>query len=214
MSAIRFLATVVAFAAVTALCLPAKALSKEAANVADTEGNQLCQRVHQFSTAWTHADFRTMDRLLAPGYVHTDDRGAYQPRSTWLKVMHERSANLKALKISMHDIRIRMLGRTAIVTGEDVIDSTHHTGAPPEHLRFTQVWVDNPSGWQRLAFQATPVLNNIKFSHMECAKSNPRICTGRVKVTLPAGKAAVNSSDHGECTFLPASSPGTGKKSD
>lgn len=199
---------IICIATAAVLFLPASAFSRQSKSVTSNAGQTLCKRVQLFSAAWTHADFKTMDRLLAPSYVHTDDTGAYQPRSTWLKAMHKRSANLKTLNITMHDIRIRMLGHTAVVTGEDIIGSTRHTNKPPEHLRFTQVWVNNSTGWQRLAFQATPVLKNIKFSHMKCTKSKPAVCTGRVKITLPEKPTASSAitdaeeSSASDCTFI------------
>lgn len=185
---------ILAVLAATAL-LPACAVAKRPIRHGSAAGQRLCRRLNDFNEAWLHADFKDLERFLAPDYVHTDDHGTYQPRATWLKVMHTRTPNLKTLTIDMHDVRIRMLGHTAVVTGEDVIGSTVHKSEPPEYLRFTQVWVDHTDGWQRLAFQATPVIDNMKFSHMKCTKSDPSVCTGHVKVTLPGTAAKTHGDD-------------------
>jgi ketosteroid isomerase-like protein len=154
----------------------------------DAGRQQLCRRVQEFGKAWARADFVTMDRLLAPGYIHTDDRGQVQNRSAWLKLMHRRAPQLRTLKISFSDIQIRLMGKLALVTGGNLIRSTVKMPMPAEHLRFTQLWVRNPSGWQRLAFQATPVFADLKFSDVQCGRKGPGQCSGRVKFRMPGGK--------------------------
>lgn len=170
---------------------------------------QLCQRVNEFNTAWTHADFGTLNLLLAPGYVHIDDHGLYQPRSQWLKVMHRRAGELKTLRITMKEVRIRMLGGAAVVTGEDIIQPVKANGRSGEHLRFTQVWTRGASGWQRLRFQATPVIGDMKLSDVKCEKGASARCTGKVTFTMPARSGTQHTSSSASkgatCTFVQGS---------
>ena len=123
------------------------------AQAAANDEQEIRSLVTQFGTAWAHSDTAVLDKLLAPDYIHTDIYGAVQHRTEWLKY----AGQPRALEIEFEDVDVRVFGDVAIVTGGNTIWNPKDGKEKANRIRFTQVWQRNKGGWQRLAFQATPI---------------------------------------------------------
>ena len=80
--------------------------------------------VAQFAEAFAKADTAVLSRLLADDYVHTNANGGVLDKARWLAFAKTRHDDLKAGKVRIDtyrndDIRIRVYGNTAVVTGQN-----------------------------------------------------------------------------------------------
>ena len=105
------------------------------------------------------SDVSTLERLLAPEYIHTDVNGDVFTRARWLEYIKQKKNAQAVNDITFHDVHIQVAGSVAWVTGENVFSGPAYAtekGAPgTRKLRFTQIWVKRDGTWQRAAFQAT-----------------------------------------------------------
>lgn len=126
----------------------------------DDDGRRraLDEAVRRCGEAWAAGDGAALAALLSPSYTHTDVFGAFHERAAWLDYARGRAG--RATRIDFREVRTRIVGNAAVVTGLNEVsgpggrsadDRTTHT------LRFTQVWVWRDGRWLREAFQATPV---------------------------------------------------------
>ena len=98
--------------------------------------------------------------MLSPSYTHTDVRGRFQDRDTWLEYARGRSG--ATTQIAFADVTTRLMGDVAIITGRnEMVGGNIVSGDARSNLslRFTQVWVRRDGRWLREAFQATLVGN-------------------------------------------------------
>ena len=128
------------------------------AQEADPRLGLLDQAVRAFGVAWAGGDVGRLQDLLSPTYTHQDVYGRLQDYAAWLDYAKTRSG--MATAISFHNIRRRIVGDVAIITGMNVIADAEGERIEIDRyvgpLRFTQVWVWRQDRWLREAFQATP----------------------------------------------------------
>ena len=126
--------------------------------IGDDERRQALEAaIRRFGEAWTGGDTATLEAMLSPSYTHTDFLGGFQDRAAWLDYARGRSG--RATRIGFREVRTRITGDVAIVTGiNDLTGPGVRTADDRETLtiRFTQVWVWREGRWLREAFQATP----------------------------------------------------------
>ena len=129
----------------------------------DSRIQALDKAVRAFGEAWAMGDVATLKEMLSPTYTHQDVWGRYQDCETWLAYAGTRRGTTTG--VSFHDIRRRIVGDVAIITGMNVIAGE----APPNpddlearvdksvhRIRFTQIWTWRNGRWLREAFHATP----------------------------------------------------------
>jgi ketosteroid isomerase-like protein len=104
--------------------------------------------------AWAAHDMGTLERLIDDPYFHTDTFGRTWNRAEWL-------VNVPNFKppatITFDDVKVRVFGDTAVVTGRNVVKYLHEGKVVELALRFTQVWRRYGDTWRRAVFQATEV---------------------------------------------------------
>lgn len=118
----------------------------------------LDEAIRRFGVAWAAGDVTTLDALLSPTYTHSDVFGRFQDRAAWLAYSSGRAG--RATRIAFRDVRQRIIGDVAIITGINEVEGPGARDAAdtsPLTLRFTQVWVKHDGRWVREAFQATPM---------------------------------------------------------
>ena len=124
----------------------------------DARRRALDEAVRRFGEAWAAGDGAALEALLSPSYTHTDVFGAFQERAAWLAYARGRAG--RTTRIDFRDVRTRIVGDAAIVTGLNEVSGPGGRSADDRAthtLRFTQVWVWTEGRWLREAFQATPV---------------------------------------------------------
>jgi ketosteroid isomerase-like protein len=119
------------------------------------------QQVEKLEEAWRTAqlndDVAAMDKLLSEDYVGITMAGQVVTKMQQLDRMRNRQTVLT--KIVLDDVKVKLIGTTAIVTSLADIDGTAD-GTPITHgtYRYTRVYSRSPSGvWKITNFEATRV---------------------------------------------------------
>ena len=123
-----------------------------------TEAEELDAAMRAFGEAWARGDTATLASLLSPSYTHNDATGAHLPHDDWLAYAAKRTG--RGTQISFRDVKVRMFGDLAVVTGFNDISGGGILDAEDSRdlsIAFTQVWRREDGRWLREAFQATPV---------------------------------------------------------
>jgi ketosteroid isomerase-like protein len=107
-------------------------------------------------TAQLNADVDAMDKLLSDDYIGITMSGQVVTKMQQLDRLRNRSLVLS--KIALDDVKVKMIGTTAIVTSRAEVDGTED-GAPMHgNFRYTRVYSRLPSGsWKITNFEATRV---------------------------------------------------------
>jgi ketosteroid isomerase-like protein len=133
----------------------ASAFAQTAAKSAPADdGEQAVLRVTQ---DWLDADERhdraALDKIIASDFVGTAPRG----RTVYKRDIIPEAGTTEghALNITTQDVKVRVYGETAIVSGRG-IGKTPERAAQGE-LRFTVVFVKRDSQWQLVAAHLSPV---------------------------------------------------------
>jgi ketosteroid isomerase-like protein len=122
--------------------------------------DQYKHQVEKLEEAWRTAelngDVDAMDKLLSDDYVGITMTGQVVTKMQQLERMRNRSLVLD--KIDLDDVKVKLIGSTAIVTSLADVDGT--TEGQPMHGRFrsTRVYSRLPNGmWKITNFEATRV---------------------------------------------------------
>jgi ketosteroid isomerase-like protein len=107
-------------------------------------------------TAQLNGDADAMDKLLSDDYVGITMTGQVVTKTQQLERM--RSRNTVLTKISLSDVKVKMIGTTAIVTSQADVDGTNDGQPMHGTYRYTRVYSRLPSGtWKITNFEATRV---------------------------------------------------------
>jgi len=140
--------------------LPVAAGSHSGAAPANAKQQRLVERITQFSQAFAESDVATLDSLLAPNYLHTNDKAAPLDRAAWLASMERRRADLESgalvvTEFTTSDTRLEVDGNSAVATGLSVMRGKRGDFEFGLRIRFTNVWAHNGEDWYRVAFHDT-----------------------------------------------------------
>jgi ketosteroid isomerase-like protein len=140
---IRISLLVVASLAVWALDLAA------AQNKATTASSNILGLENKWNAAYQRGDITAMDSLLADDFIITVEDGTTFSKAGY--IAHNGDSTVHVEKSEMSDLRVRMHGNTAVVTGAYHEKGTSK-GKPYEYRdRFTDVWMNMNSRWQVIA---------------------------------------------------------------
>ena len=107
-------------------------------------------------TAQLSADVDAMDKLLSDDYVGITMAGQIVTKVQQLDRMRNR--NLVLSKIELDDVKVKLIGSTAIVTSLAEVDGTNDGTPMHGTYRYTRVYSRLPSGnWKITNFEATRV---------------------------------------------------------
>jgi len=130
-------------------------------SMSDSDFGAAMAKRHQ---AMIDGDEAVVDRMTAKEYAQTDIFGHVQDKSAWMsEYFRPLAALIKVGKFRWEryderDVRVAMLGDTAVVTGELIMKGTgaKFTQGKPEEaagtsvegtLRFTRVWIKRYGTW-------------------------------------------------------------------
>jgi ketosteroid isomerase-like protein len=103
--------------------------------------------------AQTTNDFKALDTLLGDDLVYTHSSAAVDDKASFMESM--RSGTVKYESIEPRDLKIRVYGTTAVVTGAGRFRVNARGQALDNQLRFTDVWVLRDGRWQMVSWQST-----------------------------------------------------------
>jgi ketosteroid isomerase-like protein len=121
---------------------------------------QYKRQVEKLEEVWRlaqlNADADAMDKLLSDDYVGITMTGQVVTKMQQLERMRNRSMVLT--KIVLEDVKVKLIGTTAVVTSLADVDGTND-GEPMHGMyRYTRVYSRLPSGtWKITNFEATHV---------------------------------------------------------
>lgn len=134
----------------------ATAFSQTTIKTADAKDNSE-QAVLQAIQTWLDADERQdramLDRIIADDFVGTAPRGRIVTKRDIMP--EEGTTGGHGLLISAQDIKVRILGETAIAVGRG-LPKTQERQPRPE-LRFTVVFAKRADRWQMVAAHLSPI---------------------------------------------------------
>jgi ketosteroid isomerase-like protein len=143
------------------LCLCSFGQDSAAIAVKDSR-QQIQDAVRRFSKAFVEADVAILDMLLSEDYIHTNSTGSVLNKQQWLEYIKNRRAELEAGRLEIEsyentDLRIRVHGESAIVTGNNVAKGKIEGKSFVTQLRFTHLWIRQSGQWKRVAFHDSSI---------------------------------------------------------
>lgn len=140
---------------VTLCCFPFVVQSLFAQEEAKAPEDEL-KRIQQIlAQAWVSKDRSTIEKLLAPEWSVTDASGNVLSRDTVLKELDTGNRVIESFKID--DVRVRVYGATAVVTGRTTASGRYQDREASIQLRFTDVFVYASGGWKAVASHSTEI---------------------------------------------------------
>ena len=101
-------------------------------------------------------DLEANDRLLADDWMNTNPNGTVTTKPQLMALI--KSGSFKILSIETEDVKVRVYGDCAVVTGLSTTKREGRDGQPVlRQVRFTRVYARTESRWQVVAAQSTPV---------------------------------------------------------
>ncbi len=100
-------------------------------------------------------DIPTLARYLGDDLIYTHSSALVDSKSTYIDSL--RSGKVVYKQTRRSDLRVSPYGCTAVVTGRGDFGVSIEGKDVDVQLRFTNVWVKNPEGWQMVAWEATRI---------------------------------------------------------
>jgi ketosteroid isomerase-like protein len=138
--------------AIVALVLTAGVL---AARPPEDVAQALMKLENDWAKAALAADSASLEKLLAPDYVYTDQDA--QMATTAQMVAGMKSGATKYATFTVGDMKVHVYGDAAVVTGKGHIKGTENGKPVDEEIRFTDTWVKRNGQWICAATQVTRI---------------------------------------------------------
>jgi ketosteroid isomerase-like protein len=103
--------------------------------------------------AVVHGDVAALDRLTSDDYTFITLRGELRTKSEILQGFRSGSFHYESRQIS--DLKVRVYGNTAVVTGRSIQKGTENGKDYSGDYRFTRVYVKQNGRWLSVALQTT-----------------------------------------------------------
>jgi len=101
------------------------------------------------------ADVAALDRLLAPDLTYTHSSAKVETKQEYIEAIKTGASKYKV--IEPEDIRVRVYGSTAVLTGYCQFEVTSGGQELKLRVRFTDVYVKNDGAWRMVAWQSTRI---------------------------------------------------------
>jgi ketosteroid isomerase-like protein len=141
-------AIAVAFAVVAVTAASARG---QAGGVED----QLKKMEQDRAVAVVKGDVKTLEGLTADDYVLINANGQVSDKATTMNDI--KTGNIKLSSNDVSDLKVRVYGDTAVVTGKSNAKGTIRGRELKGPVMFTRVYVKKNGKWQSVAFQQTPI---------------------------------------------------------
>jgi ketosteroid isomerase-like protein len=119
--------------------------------------NSAEQTLIQLENDWSQADLKrdaaALDRILAEDWIGIDFEGAVLSKAQALKGIDSGSGSLQSTVL--RDMKVRVYGDTAIITGSDTEKGEYHGKDSSGKYLWTDVFVRRHGRWQAVSSQST-----------------------------------------------------------
>jgi ketosteroid isomerase-like protein len=103
--------------------------------------------------AMTKNDLDTLGTLLADDLTYHHSSGAADSKAAYIETL--RTGKTRYHTIEPSEVKVRVYGTTAIVTGLAKLSFTSNGQVTNTQLRYTDVWVRKGNAWQMVSWQST-----------------------------------------------------------
>src|SRR5256712_10299609 len=124
------------------------AVSSQSPTTQDAEARALLQLEDDWALALIRRDAAVFRRLLADGFIYTEDDRAVSRDDVLIDVVDGLDTVTTAHNEAM---RVHRFGATAVVTGWLVVGGHGPNGSFDRRYRFTDTWVSRDARWQIVA---------------------------------------------------------------
>lgn len=105
--------------------------------------------------AMENRDLATLSRYLGDDLIYTHSSAVVDSKASYVESL--RSGKVVYKQTRRSDLRVSPYGCTAVMSGRGDFSVTVDGKDIDVQLRFTNVWVKNPEGWQMVAWEATRI---------------------------------------------------------
>ena len=119
-----------------------------AQNKPDAESSKILELESKWNAAYKRGDVAAMDSMLADDFIITVEDGSTFSKPGY--IAHNGNSTVHVEISDMSDLKVRMHGKIAVVTGAYHEKGTEKGKAYEFHDRFTDVWTNNSGRWQVL----------------------------------------------------------------
>ena len=148
-----------ALAGVTVLCLALAHVATQkpvsGAEAGDSSQEEIKQLEQERNQALLRGDTAALDRMTSDDYTFINQRGELRTKAEIVSGFKSGTYKYEARQIS--DLRVRVYGNTAIVTGRAMQKGVENTKDYSGENRFTRVYVKQEGRWVSVALQVTLV---------------------------------------------------------
>jgi ketosteroid isomerase-like protein len=101
------------------------------------------------------ADVAALDRLLSPDLTYTHSSARVETKQEYIEAIKTGASKYKV--IEPEDIRVRVYGSTAVLTGRCRFEVTSGGQDLKLRVRYTDVYVNRDGAWRMVAWQSTRI---------------------------------------------------------
>jgi ketosteroid isomerase-like protein len=135
------------------LLLSLTAVSGQSKNPRNSVEQILIQLEHDWSDADLHKDSGALSRILADDWIGIDFEGTVLNKLQALQGIASDSGSLESTVL--RDMKVRVYGDTAVVTGTDTETGDYHGKDSSGRYMWTDVFVRRGGRWQAVSSQST-----------------------------------------------------------
>jgi ketosteroid isomerase-like protein len=118
--------------------------------------NELIRIEQTLAKAWVDRDRASIEKILAPEWSVTDGRGQVLSRDAVMRDAFDSGSRVVEF-MQIDDVRVRLYGSTAVVTGRTNASGRVDGRQVKTRLRFTDVFVKTSTGWRAVASHASEI---------------------------------------------------------
>ena len=108
----------------------------------------------QWNTAYKQSDVSAMNSLLAENFIITVEDGRTFSKAGY--IAHHGNSSVRVVISDMSNLKVRMDGTTAVVTGAYHEKGTENGKVYEYYDRFTDVWMNSNGTWQIIVSHYSP----------------------------------------------------------
>ena len=142
-----------AFFLATLSAIPARG---QGASAGPSVEDQLKKMEKDRAAAVVKGDVATLEKLTSDDYILINANGQLSDKSTTMNNI--KTGNIKLTANDVSDLKVRVYGDTAVVTGKADSKGTIGGRELKGPVMFTRVYVKKNGKWQSVAFQQTPIV--------------------------------------------------------
>src|ERR1700693_3173979 len=118
--------------------------------------DQVLQVEHDCTQAYLNHHLAAVENILGDDWTYSPADGSFKTRA---QVVEEfRVDTMKYETITQNNVKVRVYGITAVVTGDEVITGSDGGRELSSHIRFTDVFVKRDDKWQAVASHESSIL--------------------------------------------------------